>query len=356
MKYYKDVLNLEPYPGQKEKNKIFNKFFYKLNNHHKKNCANYKKFIKYFSQNSNFKNEHISSYPFLHVNIFKDLELKSIKDNKVYKVMQSSGTSNQKLSKIFLDKENARIQSKILQKVSSKFLNKNRLPMLIIDSPDILEVKNKFSARSAAIIGFSIFAKKIFFAFKKDGSIDYNQIRNFLNYKKNNHGYLFGFTFLVWQSFFKKIQFDKRKINFNNCQLIHGGGWKKVKDQNISTKKFNFSLKKFFNLEHITNYYGMIEQTGSIFFECAKCNCFVTHAYSDIFIRNEKLEIAKNGKIGLVQLVSLLPTSYPGHNILTEDIGEIIENQKSCSCYLFGKRFKIYGRAKFSELRGCSDV
>ena len=35
-----------------------------------------------------------------------------------------------------------------------------------------------------------------------------------MNYKKNNHGYLFGFTFLVWQSFFKKIQLDKRKIAY----------------------------------------------------------------------------------------------------------------------------------------------
>ena len=34
--------------------------------------------------------------------------------------------------------------------------------------------------------------------------------------------------------------------------------------------------------------------------------------------------IRKNKQKGLVQLISVLPTSYPGHNILTEDVGEIV--------------------------------
>ena len=73
--------------------------------------------------------------------------------------------------------------------------------------------------------------------------------------------------------------------------------------------------------------------------------------FSDIVIRDENLKIKKSGK-GFVQLISLLPKSYPGHNILTEDIGEIA----SCKCGFKGKCFKIYGRAKNSEIRGCSDV
>ena len=58
---------------------------------------------------------------------------------------------------------------------------------------------------------------------------------------------------------------------------------------------------------------------------------------------------------GFVQLISLLPTSYPGHNILTEDLGEII-NKPNCNCSLEGKRFLIHGRVKEAEIRGCSDV
>ena len=55
------------------------------------------------------------------------------------------------------------------------------------------------------------------------------------------------------------------------------------------------------------------------------------------------------------QLFSLLPTSYPGHNILTEDIGEIIK-EDNCKCDIQEKHFLVHGRAKEAEIRGCSDV
>ena len=53
--------------------------------------------------------------------------------------------------------------------------------------------------------------------------------------------------------------------------------------------------------------------------------------------------------------MSLLPTSYPGNSILTEDIGSIY-GLDNCSCGKKGKYFKVYGRIESAELRGCSDV
>ena len=49
----------------------------------------------------------------------------------------------------------------------------------------------------------------------------------------------------------------------------------------------------------------------------------VTSEFSDIIIRDENFNILKKNETGFIQLFSLLPTSYPGHNILTEDIGKI---------------------------------
>ena len=89
--------------------------------------------------------------------------------------------------------------------------------------------------------------------------------------------------------------------------------------------------------------------------ECKKCGHLVTSVFSDIFIRDREFNIVKNGQKGLIQLLSLLPTSYPGHNILTEDIGEIID-EKDCKCRMKGKHFLVHGRAKESEIRGCSDA
>ena len=53
--------------------------------------------------------------------------------------------------------------------------------------------------------------------------------------------------------------------------------------------------------------------------------------FSDIIIRDSKFRIVKNKNKGLIQLLSVLPTSYPGHNVLTEDIGEII-GEDDCKC------------------------
>ena len=72
-------------------------------------------------------------------------------------------------------------------------------------------------------------------------------------------------------------------------------------------------------------------------------------------IRDSNFNLCKDNQKGFIQLLSVLPTSYPGHNILTEDIGEIIEENK-CKCGLKGKHFLVHGRAKNTETRGCSDV
>ena len=53
----------------------------------------------------------------LPVRLFKSLELKSIKNKNIYKIMHSSGTSGSGLSRIYLDKENAKNKSEVLNKI-----------------------------------------------------------------------------------------------------------------------------------------------------------------------------------------------------------------------------------------------
>ena len=78
--------------------------------------------------------------------------------------------------------------------------------------------------------------------------------------------------------------------------------------------------------------------------------------YSDVLIRKfEDFSEAEVGQKGLIELVSLLPTSYPGHALLTEDEGVIL-GIDDCPCGRFGKYFKIHGRIPGAELRGCSDT
>ena len=287
----------------------------------------------------------------LPINLFKNFELKSITNDQIFKIMLSSGTSGLQ-SKIFLDKENALKQKIILHKIVREYLGLERLPMLIIDKNPKFS-KDKMTAKEAAIIGFSIFGKDHTYFLDETGTINFKDIKKFLEKYQNKKFLIFGFTSQIFANLIeKKIS---NKIDMSNAICLHGGGWKKIENKKISKTLFKKKLFNKFGINTVINYYGLIEQTGSIFLESPKCGFFHTSIFSDIIIRDPMFNIKRDNQKGLVQLISVLPTSYPGHNILTEDIGEIV-GENNCSCGRGGKYFLIHGREKKSEIRGCSDV
>ena len=81
----------------------------------------------------------------------------------------------------------------------------------------------------------------------------------------------------------------------------------------------------------------------------------LTSIFSDVKVLRTDFSECDIHETGLVQLSSLLPFSYPGHVILSEDTGEIM-GEDDCLCGRLGKYFKIYGRVMDAEIRGCSDT
>jgi hypothetical protein len=105
----------------------------------------------------------------------------------------------------------------------------------------------------------------------------------------------------------------------------------------------------------VSNYYGMVEQTGSIYMECEAGRLHAS-IYSDVVIRRHvDFSVAEIGEPGIIQIVSILPGSYPGHSLLTEDEGVLL-GEDDCACGRLGKYFKIVGRLQHAEIRGCSDT
>ena len=287
----------------------------------------------------------------LPISLFKNFELKSIPNDEIFRIMLSSGTSGLQ-SKILLDKENALKQKIILHKIVSEYLGSERLPMLIIDKNPKFS-KDKMTAKEAAIIGFSIFGKDHTYLLDESENINFRDLNNFLEKNQNKKFLIFGFTSQIFENLIeKKIP---NNIDMSNAICLHGGGWKKIENKKISKTSFKKKLSDKFGINTVINYYGLIEQTGSIFLESPECGFFHTSIFSDIIIRDPMFNIRKSKQKGLVQLISVLPTSYPGHNILTEDIGEIV-GENDCFCGKGGKYFLIHGREKKSEIRGCSDV
>ncbi len=75
-----------------QKKNIFLKNIKKILKYHSKNCVEINNFFKKQKINLD-KIDKIENLPFIPVKIFKKLDLKSIKDNKVFKILRSSGTS-----------------------------------------------------------------------------------------------------------------------------------------------------------------------------------------------------------------------------------------------------------------------
>ena len=346
--------NLDPFSlNKKEKIKFFLKEINILNQYHYKHSKEFKKIVDFL--NFNLISKNLEDLPFLPARLFKEFKLLSVLPQKIFKVLNSSGTSGQAHSQIYLDKENANNQMKVLSKIMLSVIGHERLPMLIVDKNPKSNNDKQLSAKSAAINGFSFFGKNHTYLLNNRNEIDHEALNNFLNIYGNKKFLIFGFTSIVYENLCKKNLANPLSKSFSNAILIHGGGWKKMEKNRINNLEFKKKLNKKLNIKKIYNYYGLVEQTGSIFFECKSCSCFVASAFSEVLVRDKYLKIIKSGKKGFLQLISLLPSSYPGHSILTEDIGEIVDKE-NCYCSKYGTRFLVHGRSSQSEVRGCSDI
>jgi hypothetical protein len=298
----------------------------------------------------------LKDVPFLPVRLFKEYELSSVPHDRVYKALTSSGTTSQQPSKIVLDRETSAAQTKALVLILQQFLGKARLPMLILDHPGVIKNRQTFSARGAGILGLSTFGRDHTYALKdKDMMPDIEVIKAFFTRHRGERIFLFGFTFMVWKYFYLELKDINDIEQLEDAILIHSGGWKKLQEDAVDNVSFKNALKTRFNINSIHDFYGMVEQVGSIFMECEHGRLH-TPAFADVIIRNpQDWSVLPPGHPGLIQVVSVLPRSYPGHSLLTEDVGEWI-GVDDCECGRLGRTFSVHGRVAHSELRGCSDT
>lgn len=339
---YSELFELEPYElpfDQKEK--LYSSWLSDLDSHHSSLCPAYSRLRDMLGPN-----------PALPVRLFKEYDLRSVSGDAVAKTMTSSGTTGQRKSRIFLDKETSARQTKALSKIVSSFIGKNRKPMLVIDTSAVAKDRKMFSARGAGILGFSMLGRDITYALDENMNLDIDGIEKFAENHKGEDIFLFGFTFIIWQYFCQEIIRRNGKLDLQGT-LIHGGGWKKLADQAVGNDTFKKVVNEVCGVQRTLNYYGMVEQTGSIFMECE-----YGHFHASIFSDVETLDPLTlrpcTGR-GIIKCTSLLPTSYPGHILLTEDEGEI-KGVDDCPCGRKGKYFSVYGRMKGAEIRGCSDT
>lgn len=351
---YEELLRKSPYGMlYKEKEQWYVSYMEQLTRHHMEHCLPYARFIKSLGEKTAYQS--LEQIPMLPVSLFKRQNLLSISDDQIFKIMTSSGTTGQQVSKIYLDKETAAYQQRTLSVIMGDFLGPKRIPMLILDSPDVLKDRKMFSARGAGLLGFSILASDRIFAFDKDMELDLKGIEEFLERHEGERIFLFGFTYMVWQFFVQKLKQTGRRLTLPGGILIHGGGWKKLWKEAVSREQFREEIFCVSKIEQVRNYYGMVEQTGCIYMECEHGHLHASIFSEPVIRRGKDFSVCKEGEQGMVQVLSPMAWSYPGHSLLTEDLGVIL-GRDDCPCGRKGTYFQMNGRIQRAEIRGCSDT
>jgi hypothetical protein len=183
--------------------------------------------------------------------------------------------------------------------------------------------------------------------------LNIDAVRTFLDKFGHEPFVIFGFTFVAWQNFL--LQLAGQRLDFSKGMLIHTGGWKKLQEQAVSQEEFKRRFREEIGLTRVYNFYGMVEQVGSVFLEGEDGYLYPPN-FGDVIVRDPvTLQELPTGEVGILQVLSLLPLSYPGHSLLTEDLGKIHSTDGS-SCGRHGKAFSVLGRLPRAEMRGCSDV
>jgi hypothetical protein len=231
----------------------------------------------------------------------------------------------------------------------------------VLDAAESVASGDTLSARGAAIRGVGNFASKTVFAMKSQSNGELEPDWPVIEALFASHGaspmLLFGFTFMVWTRFV--VAAESRNVKFDAAQaiLLHSGGWKKLAAEAVSKDDFNRRTAGVLGCpsESILDFYGMIEQVGTVFVDCTSGNKHAP-AFADVIIRRPcTLEPVRIGETGIIEVVSSLPTSYPGQALLTEDQG-ILLGIDDCPCGRKGSYFRFTKRIEQAEIRGCGDT
>jgi hypothetical protein len=295
----------------------------------------------------------LDDVPMLPVGLFKSHALRSVDEERVFKVVTSSGTAGAEVSRIYLDAHAAQLQTRVLAGIMTHWLGAARLPMIVVDARSSVGDRRTFSARGAGIVGMATFGRDHFYALDDEMRLDRDGLRAWLDRHAGERLLVFGFTFMVWQYLLQSVR--PGEIDLGDAILIHAGGWKKLAESAVDGSTYKAELERVTSLREVHNFYGMAEQIGTVFVECERGFLHAPNA-ADIVVRDPVTwEQVPHGQPGVAHMLSALPESYPGHSILTEDIARV-EAVDDCACRRRGKAVSILGRVARAELRGCSDT
>lgn len=304
----------------------------------------------------------IADLPYLPVGVFKtNPPLALVGSDEVKRTLTSSATTGQVPSRIVLDAATGRRMAKGALTIVRDFIGSARRPYLVVDTPENLAAQGQIGARGAAIQALRSFATEILCCLRPgEAGNSELELENLLSCAakwKDQEVLVYGFTYVIWTELVLPLRRQGITLKMPNIHLLHSGGWKRLQQQSVTRDIFNQGVSSVFGCpsNRIIDYYGMVENVGVIYPDCEYGNKHVP-AFADVIIRDPlTLVPVKTGEKGLIQVCSVLPTSFPGFLLLTEDTAEVI-GYDDCPCGRKGPSFRFAGRVPKAEVRGCGNL
>lgn len=307
----------------------------------------------------------LEDLPFLPAQYFKEggEQLVTVPKEQRLRSLSSSATSG-RASTVVLDKITARRQVQAVVSALSKFIGPQRRTMLVCDVPPAIAQTGEISARAAAMLGFMTFASAFHHLLMIDDrnavTLDETALSKAQERLATNGNpvTIIGFTFLLYTALIEPLDKAGRILRLPpGSTILHIGGWKKLEDRKADRLQLALAASRVFDIapEQVVDCYGFTEQMGTIHLECSAGRKHAP-AFADVIVRDPlTMAVLPDGEIGAGQFLSLVPGSYPGNSILTDDLVRVI-GRDDCICGRKGTTFEVLGRHKSAEVRGCGDV
>jgi phenylacetate-coenzyme A ligase PaaK-like adenylate-forming protein len=162
---------------QQQKETALTPVLNELTAHHRAHCADYARLLNVIYPAGAEKAARIADVPFIPVGLFKTHRLQSVPKEEVFKTMTSSGTTGQQVSQIVIDRETARRQTTALSRIMMHVLGPDRLPMVLIESGELIKDRLRFNARAAGVLGMANFGRQHFYALDDEMKLDIEGLR-----------------------------------------------------------------------------------------------------------------------------------------------------------------------------------
>jgi len=304
----------------------------------------------------------LADLPYLPVGAFKaSPPLLLTATENIIRTLASSATTGQTPSRVALDSPTSRRMVKGVVVIASDFIGSRRRPYLVIDTAETLAGGGELGARAAAIQGLRPFATEMACCLSGDGAreprIDEARLAAFAARWGAVEVLAYGFTYVIWQHFVQPLRERGLRLQLPNIRVLHSGGWKRLQEQAVTREAFAAGVAEVFgcSADRVLDFYGMVENVGVIYPDCAFGHKHVP-AFAAVIVRDPlTLRPVAEGQRGLVQVCSVLPTSFPGFLVLTDDIAEVIRYD-GCACGRRGISFRFVKRVPHAEVRGCGNI